>query len=321
MKLFNKKPANSRVARRRLSDNTPPQRASSTSVAGDAPDFAYRRNRTLTGSLSSRVASANEKGAELKSPRVQAHDLKRHRRHIGFLLIGSLIVVTGLGLLVWQSITTVALVPAGALEKSVDTKNYLRLIDEYFASHPLERFRFILKTDSLAQYLQDNGAPEIQSIDPHTHYAGFGKSEMTIQFRRPAVSWDAAGAQLYVDTNGSAFSRNYFAEPTVKVVDKSGIATHDNQVVASGRFLAFMGKIIGRMESEGLPVVAITIPANTTRQVELSIQGKAYPVRFSTDRPTGEQAEDAARAVRYLDRQGYTPEYVDVRVSGKAYYR
>jgi hypothetical protein len=44
-------------------------------------------------------------------------------------------------------------------------------------------------------------------------------------------------------------------------------------------------------------------------------------VKFSVDRAVGEQAEDAARAVRYLDGKGMSPEYLDVRISGKAFYK
>ena len=34
-----------------------------------------------------------------------------------------------------------------------------------------------------------------------------------------------------------------------------------------------------------------------------------------------EQAEDAVRAIAYLNAKGISPEYLDVRVSGKAYYK
>jgi hypothetical protein len=42
---------------------------------------------------------------------------------------------------------------------------------------------------------------------------------------------------------------------------------------------------------------------------------------MSVDRPAGEQAEDAMRAIKYLQSKGMTPAYIDVRVGGKAYYK
>ena len=54
--------------------------------------YTYRRNRTLTGSLVSRVPSAGESKAQLRSPRMHAHDLRRTRRRV----VLSLGVVVGL---------------------------------------------------------------------------------------------------------------------------------------------------------------------------------------------------------------------------------
>ena len=65
----------------------------------------------------------------------------------------------------------------------------------------------------------------------------------------------------------------------------------------------------------------VIIPASTTRQVELRIKKVSYPVKFSVDRPAGEQTEDMARVIKYLKSKGVNPDYVDVRVSGKAFYK
>lgn len=318
MKLFNKKNDQKRVARRRLTQENPKAHQKDE---GHAEYYSYRRNRTLTGSLSSNVSSATERSAELRSPRVQSHDLRRHRRRLSGLLFGSLSLAVFLGFLVYQSIGIVRVEPGAGVVARVDTDAYARLISGYLAVHPFERFRFSLDEVALARYLQDNGAPEVESVSPMSRYSGFGQTTLTLLYRHPVVSWNTGRSEMYVDKTGAAFERNYFANPDVKVIDKSGIQTSGNQVVTSGRFLGFMGKIIGRMSEQGLFISSITLPAGTTRQVEVTVQGLAYPIKFSTDRPTGEQAEDAGRAVRYLKNQGITAEYLDVRVGGKAYYK
>ena len=69
-----------------------------------AGSYAFRRNRTLTGSLLSDVASPSEHSADLKSPRVQAHNLRHHRRKLTLRLIMILACVAGLGWVLYQSI-------------------------------------------------------------------------------------------------------------------------------------------------------------------------------------------------------------------------
>lgn len=281
----------------------------------------FQRNRTLTGSLSSDVRGAGERHAELRSPRVHAHDLRHRRRRLFGALIGVLMVVGALGFLVYQSIG----LPKVALASPItpqDSKSYEDTIQKYLNSRPFERSRLTLDTIKLAAYLQENGHPEIASVSPILEFAGLGATNITLTPRQPVVSWHTGSATMYVDINGNAFERNYFSEPTIEVVDETGIQTSDNQVLVSNRFLAFIGKAVGRLADQGLTVTKIVLPSNTTRQIQVSLEGVGYPVKLSVDRPAGEQAQDAARSIRYLTKQGLQPkEYIDVRVGGRAYYK
>ena len=304
----------------------PPRR-----VAANSPDgaripvadleqrYTFRRNRTLTGSLSSDVSSVNEDNAELKSHRVHAHHLRRHRRRALGALLGVIVVGLGLFYLLSQSIISFKLT---AVSTQTFTESvYQQKVQAYLQGHPLERFRFSFNPQSLATYLQQHGAPEVSSIALLPQTDGFGRAQLAITFRKPAISWQTGGSRTYVDTNGNSFTQNNFAEPAVQVIDQTGIQTQNNQVLASARFLAFIGKVVGRMGDNGYAVNQVILPANTTRQIQVRITGVEYPVKFSVDRPVGEQAEDAARAIRYLAGKQITLEYLDVRVSGKAYYK
>ena len=42
---------------------------------------------------------------------------------------------------------------------------------------------------------------------------------------------------------------------------------------------------------------------------------------MSSERGSAVQVEDAGRMMRYLDGEGLKPDYVDLRVGGKAYYK
>lgn len=283
--------------------------------------YAFRRNRTLTGSLSSDVASASERTAELRSSRVEVHHLRRHRKRLALVLLGVILIICSLAWLIYQSIATVSVVIVDTTTPPVDTAIYERGIQEYLNNHPLERNRATLDTDALTVYLQDNGLPEVLAVGVQDTPSGLGASTLRLTTRTPVVAWKTNAAYLYVDSTGVAFSRNYHAAPQVAVVDQTGIQATDNQVLASSRFLGFIGRVIGQLSTQGLTATQAVLPANTARQVVVSVEGVPYPIKFSADRPAGEQAEDAARAIRYLSSKGIQPEYLDVRVQNRAYYK
>ncbi len=281
--------------------------------------YAFRRNRTLTGSLASGVSSATEHRAELKSSRIHAHDLRHHRRRLSVVLLSVLAIGGILALLVYQSVAVVHV--TAATDTPIDASLYEQEVQDYLANRPIERSRLTLDTAKLTRHLQANGCPEVQSVAPRMSFDGIGATQLTFVLRRPAVMWRTGDTRLYVDDTGVAFTRNYYTEPTVNIVDQSGIATQDNKVLASNRLLSFIGMVIGRMNANGYSVTRVALPAGTTRQIAVSVTSVSYPVKFSVDRPVGEQAEDAVRALQYLTTKGVTPEYIDVRVSGKAYYK
>ncbi len=288
-------------------DDTPPRRS------------PFQRNRTLVGSLSSNVSSVNEHGAELRSPRVHAHHLRRHRRHAGAALLAVLAVCAGITYLMYESIITVAVTTdaPGAVNSSI----YESAIHDYLVANPLQRFRFSLNVNTLTTYLQAHGYPEVRSIDSTVPYDGIGRATVHIAFRTPAVMWHTGTSTMYVDSKGNAFARNYYQQPSIEVVDQTGIPATGNQVLVSNLLLSFIGQVVGRMSENGFTVTQVILPANTTHEVQVSLQGVAYPIKLSIDRPVGEQAEDAARAIRYLASKGIGAQYLDVRVSGEAFYK
>jgi hypothetical protein len=312
MALFSKKQSN--LPRRRQASPQPDDRAGSASLE---ERYSFRRNRTITGSASSRIASTNETNAQLKSPRVQAHELTQKRRHIGailFLVLASALVLYGL----------VSQFTAGVVVKAPDVSvkldpSYEKVVQAYLSSQPIERLRFMINTDKLNTYVQSK-APEVETIRADGS-AGFGKSAFVVTMRKPIAGWSINGRQQYVDGSGTAFERNYFTTPPVQIVDKSGVQVRAGQAVASNRFLSFVGRAVGLSKAQGYTVTQVIIPESTTRQVELRLAGVGYPVKLLIDREPSEQIEDMARAVRWLAAHNTTPEYLDVRVSGEAFYR
>jgi hypothetical protein len=311
MALFSKK-QNDSPGRRQTPGTT-----GRASESGLEQRYAFKRNRTLTGSVSSRVVSTGELKAQLKSARVQAHDLTRQRRNIGGLL--TLVI---LGSLVLYSL--ISQFTAGVTVKTDDSSivlddTYEKAIQTYLSQQPAERLRFLLNIGHLNEYLQ-TVTPEIKSVNA-VNASGLGASSFEVTMRSPIAGWSINGKQQFVDASGTSFTRNYFPTPSVQIVDKSGIQVAAGQAVASNSFLGFVGQVVGLAKTRGYTTTQVVIPSGTTRQIELTLKDVKYPVKFAVDRPAGEQVEDMAVGVAWMSAHQQNPAYLDVRVSGRAFYR
>ena len=284
--------------------------------------YNFRRSRTITGSSASSVRAVSEDRGQLRSTRLQEHDLRRHRKKLSFYLILCLVIIGLFGVLLEQYSSDDVVISANSAEastKHIDTARYRAIAAQYYAEHPLEHFRFALNIDTFANELRAK-APEVADASVVRGDKAL-QGEVKLMFRRPVVSWTIKGEKYYVDANGEAFKVNYFAEPNVAVVDESGIDP-DAGVIASGRFLRFMGRVITLVNDSGVTTVSgIVIPKGVTRQIDLKLVGVPYPFKTNLDRDPAGQATDIINAYKHFTSRGIVPAYVDVRVSSKAFYR
>lgn len=295
--------------------------ATRPSAADLSNRYAFRRNRTLTGSSSVQVASSNELNAELRSPRAHVHHLTSLRRRLLGYFSAVALISFALYLLVSQLVASAAITVAGTgpVVEAADRTAYTQALESYYAARPAERFRFVLDTDAMLSHVQAS-RPEVDSIrvEPGSRP---GEASVVITPRTPIARWSIDGANQYVDGDGVVFAKNYFGDPKLQIIDKSGLGSSSTRLVASNRFLGFIGRVIAKSATYGLDVDTVTIPALTTRQVAMTLKGQTTQYKLSVDRSAGEQVEDISRITRYLTKGNITPGYVDVRITGKAFYK
>jgi hypothetical protein len=203
----------------------------------------------------------------------------------------------------------------------IDTQKYQKILNAYYASRPLERFHFALQSQSLLAYVQRD-APEVEALSIDMGSGSFGgRSVATITFREPLVGWQIRNHVYLIDKNGDTFEKNYFGSPVVTVHDASGINPNDG-VIASIRFLSFLGKVVSGINASGIGTVnKVTLPPGLTREIDINLAGKPYRLKLQMDRePTG-QVADIIAVVKYLNAHSITPTYVDVRVPSKAFWK
>lgn len=280
---------------------------------------AFLRNRTLTGSTSDSLSATHHR-TELESPRTQAHHLANQRRKIGLTLLGVIgAVILILGVLL-QFTARISITSSDvSISNKIDSAAYVSAINNYLGSNPIQRFRLFLDDTALTDYLVSK-MPEVESVTGAS-VGGFGQTDYALKMRKPVASWTINNSKYYVDAAGIAFEKNYYSNPDVQIVDMSGIGVQEGVAIASNRFLGFVGKAIARSGQSGYQVTQAIIPQGTTRQLELRLKDITPLVKLSIDRPVGEQIEDMSRALKYLTAQSMRPSYIDVRVSGKAFYQ
>lgn len=314
-----------RIGRKRTIDPAPDRRRNAVHTPRPSAEdlsnrYSFRRNRTITGSSSANVASTNELNAELRSPRAHVHHLTNLRRRLLTYFIGVSIAAFGIYVLVSQLVATTVISIDSLPPLTPSTQvSYAKALESYYAARPAERFKFALNQDALLSHVQSSH-PEISRIriDLGSH---MGEASVVFQARKPIARWNINGSNKYVDGQGIVFSTNYFTDPELQIVDESGVPTSSSKLIASDRFLGFIGRVVAKSSENGLPVSKVTIPALTTRQVALMLSDSDTQFKLSVDRSAGEQVEDITRIRRYLTANNLAPGYVDVRLSGKAFYK
>lgn len=273
----------------------------------------FRRSRTLTGSISSRVASAVETASNLKSPRLEEHELRGHRRRLGVWLFGVVVLAAGT---LWLLDSWMAFAVPSPLAEP-----YQGVVDSYYATHPLERFAFWRNNLNLLDYVQTSH-PEVEQIAV-AQTSGIARYTLDVTLRTPVAKWVLGGRTYYVDTNGVAyeFANQVTTGPLVQVRDDSGLPLASQQV-ASRRTMQFIGQVVAQVKARGaMNVSEVILPAGTLKEIDIVLQDRPYHIKLNIDREPVGQAIDIVHAIGYLDTHGLTPRYVDARVEGKAFFQ
>jgi len=304
---------------RKATKDVPRRRAAADYVRTPATPDAnsqFRRNQT--------ISSIRRPDGEPVSERARVHNLTQRRRKITAILglvFGIIIVLAAL----MTQFTARANVTGStaALSRAIDPKAYEKAINDYLAIHPVERLRFAMNEAALSQYLS-GALPEVAHVRLSST-TNIVESNFTLTLRQPVAGWQINSKQYYVDNTGVVFQNNYYDTPGVQIIDQSGISPEQGSTVASARLLSFVGRVVA-LSKQGLAgqgsytVTQAILPLGTTRQIEIRLKDVQPLIKLSIDRGAGEQVEDMIRALTFLQSKNVTPQYIDVRVEGRAAY-
>lgn len=304
MKLpFSKKKSESNLSRREIAARR------QAKIYEDLPTQSYRRNRTLN---SRQTISPLE-----TSDRLEAHELVKRRRSVTRRLF---ITAVSLGIVVFLlfQLTIDISIQTPDMKSSNSSNKYVAALNEYYSTHPAERFRFFLNNNDLKHFFLQK-APEVKNIRIEGDF--LARSAVKLTFRQPVAQWSSGGKVYFVDDGGVTFEQNYFDAPAVAVRDESGLPTRGGQEVINRQFLSFLGQAVSAFAQYKIKVSEATLPASTVRQVWFKVEGGAMQVRMTVDRAAQSQVKQAVITLEYLGKAGNTPEYIDVRVDQRSFYK
>jgi hypothetical protein len=148
------------------------------------------------------------------------------------------------------------------------------------------------------------------------------KLEVKTDEQKSAIIWKTGSRRYIISINGrtmdEAKDQNSSALPTV--VDGSNIPVNNGDKVASRDFVDFVVKLDGYFKANKIAIEQYSI-AETTSELNVKTAG-GYTIKFNTSDPTDSQIRALGAALELLKSQNKKPaEYLDLRVTGRAFYK
>lgn len=144
--------------------------------------------------------------------------------------------------------------------------------------------------------------------------------KLTATLKQPALGWMTGDQAYLLDRDGSAIGTLPAGSTLPAVIDGSNLPVKLGQHVTSSRFIVFMTELAPVLVRLGLAPSRYEVKETT---LDLYVTtNRNYRLILDTSRPAGEQVADLQTLLGFLARQGKAPvEYIDLRITGKAYYK
>lgn len=160
--------------------------------------------------------------------------------------------------------------------------------------------------------------PMIKTVEIRRQWPGSLKLVVTL--KQPGLGWMTGDQTYLLDRDGSAIGILPPGSTLPVVVDGSNLPVKPGQHVTSSRFVGFMTELAPALSGLGLAPSRYEVKETTLDLYVMT--NRNYRLIFDTSRPAGEQVADLQALLGFLAKQGKAPaEYMDLRITGKAYYK
>jgi hypothetical protein len=286
----------------------------------NAAVFSYHANRSA--SLEGRERSANVQAQPKR--RIPRFGLDKLRRtHVLSVLVILILFLLSVGLDSRPKV--VVLGDASDRFALQDTKVYEDAARQMFGRSYTNNNKLTINTEAVAVELKRT-FPEVHAVSISLPFIG-RQPTVYIQPAIPQLVLATPHGQFILDSSGRALAEATPDTPMPKdravptVVDQSGIAVRKGDVVLPSKSVAFIADVAAQLYAQKIEADTWTLPAQSS-QLNVKMKGVPYFVKFNLQADGREEAGSYIAVRKELEGKREIPaHYIDVRVSGRAYYR
>jgi hypothetical protein len=130
---------------------------------------------------------------------------------------------------------------------------------------------------------------------------------------------DSSGRALATATESMKLPTGDKSLPTV--TDQSGIRIKSGDIALPSNSARFIAQIAGQLRAKEIGIESLTLPQQTS-ELDVKIAGAPYFVKFNLQGKAREQSGTYIATRKYLEGKRIMPsQYIDARVTGRAYYK
>lgn len=202
---------------------------------------------------------------------------------------------------------------------------YQQAANHAFAASPLNGNKVTVNASGISQSLHQQ-FPELEAVSVSLPTIGH-RPVLYIQPATPKlVLTTQTGAAFVIDRSGRAVISTqqvaHFQDLHVPTVsDQSGLQIKAGQIALDSSSVVFISEVIKQMQAKSITPDTFTLPSGGG-ELDAKVSGAPYTVKFNIRGNAREEAGTFIAVKQQLDGEHKQPgQYIDVRVSGRAYYK
>jgi hypothetical protein len=281
--------------------------------------FSYHASRSIRVSNVGREQNAQEQ------------PLKRQRRKRWWHKLSNLMLLALVALLLVVSLGlngNPRVVVAGDRSSKVFLRNpsvYQAAARHAFAGSPLNSNKVTVDTSHITQELHSQ-FPELAAVSIQLPIIG----HQPVVYIQPAtprlVLTTQTGGAFVIDHSGRAvISTKQIAHPqdleVPTVSDQSDLQIKVGEIALDSASVSFISEVANQLKAKGVTVNSLALSSGGS-QLDVKVNGAPYTVKFNIGGSAREEAGTFLAVKQQLEAEHKQPgQYIDVRVSGRAYYK
>ena len=158
--------------------------------------------------------------------------------------------------------------------------------------------------------------PQLKAVEVHRLWPH--GIQVVVTQKQPALGWSTGNQNYLLDKDGTVIGTLPSGSTLPIVVDGSNLPVQKGQQVVTATFVTFCANLLADLPATGLNPTGLRVQDTT---FDLYVQtNKHYQLIFDTTRPAADEIADLKTVLATLAAK-VPAQYIDMRISGKAYYQ